>query len=54
METFIGLSYIERPVLGDNPKAHKVDNEKRALFVKSTCAFREKQQKQLIQNNLSF
>ena len=31
----VGLSYIERPILGDNPKAHKPDNEKRVLFVKS-------------------
>ena len=55
-----GLSYIERPILGDNPKGHNYDNEKCALFMKSTCAFcekhlkmcisHEKQQKQLIQH----
>ena len=28
---------IERPILGDNPKAHNHDNEKRTLFVKSMC-----------------
>ena len=38
----IGFSFIERPILGDNPKAHKTDNEKRVLFVKSTCALGEK------------
>ena len=37
-----GLSYIERPKLGDNPKADKPDNEKHMLFVKSTCTFHEK------------
>ena len=35
----IGLLHIERPILGDNPKAHNHDNEKRTLFVKSTCTW---------------
>ena len=35
VESLVGLSYIERPILGDNPKAHKVDNEKCVPFVKS-------------------
>ena len=37
-------SYIEGPILGDNPEAHNLDSEKRTLFMKST----QKQQKQLI------
>ena len=39
---FIGLSYIERPILGDNPEAHGHDNEKHTFFKWKACTFCEK------------
>ena len=39
----IGLSYIERPIVGDHLKAHKFGfcdfHEKRVVFVKSVAVF---------------